>query len=100
MKKGIKIVGFFAVLLAFVACEKCDKPVMTDDPFVNSANRSSEEREGNGFLTRSDENNAEITGTSSNGGSGSITDPNEDEDYDGIVDPEEDEDFEGEEEGK
>jgi len=100
MKKGLKIVGFFAVLLAFVACEKCDKPVMTDDPFINPTNRSSEEREGNGYMTKSDEVGVEITGTSANEGGTTITDPNEDEDYDGIVDPEEDEDFEGEEEGK
>ncbi|MBK9190238.1 MAG: hypothetical protein IPM77_01395 [Crocinitomicaceae bacterium] len=100
MKKGLKIVGLFAVLLAFVACEKCDKPVMTEDPFVNPTNRSAEEAEGDGYLSKSDEDGVEVTGSTSSDGGTSITDPNEDEDYDGIVDPEEDEDFEGEEEGK
>jgi hypothetical protein len=93
MKRGLKIVGFLTLLLAFVACEKCDKPVSTEDPFVNASDRSSE-KEGYGTFNRS-QDDLEVIDDNTHG-DGGITDPNEDEDFDGIVDPDGDEDYDKE----
>lgn len=78
------------LLAAFVACEKCDKPVFNEDPFENASNRSSE-KEGYSVSNRDGGDLPVISGNVH--GDGDITDPNEDEDFDGIVDPDEDEDF-------
>ncbi len=77
-------------MLAFAACEKCEKPLFAEDPFVNASDRNAE-KEGNQVGGRSDGDLPVIEGDVH--GDGDITDPNEDEDYDGIVDPDEDEDF-------
>lgn len=82
MKKGLYIIGVFAFLLAFAACEKCQKPAVTADPFateeVNAVNRGHESGK-DGFST-------DTTDPDNVGG--------------GIVDPEEDEDFDKDSEGK
>lgn len=99
MKKGLYILGLFAFLAVFAACEKCEKPVFTEDPFDVSDNRG---------LVDSDKETDVIGGTKGgedeidpNGGDdGDIVDPDEDEDFDGIVDPDEDEDFDKDAEGK
>jgi len=75
------------LLLAFVACEKCDKPISAEDPFVNATDRSAQREDFILTDRAGDQASAPVVND------GTITDPNEDEDFDGIVDPDEDEDF-------
>lgn len=98
MKKGLKIMSLLAFLLVFAACEKCQKPVITEDPFVNSDTRGADSDKNDTDGSRGDD---DILNLNNSGGTdGDITDPNEDEDFDGIVDPDEDEDFDQDDDGK
>lgn len=97
MKKGLYILSLIAFLVVFAACEKCEKPMFTEDPFATS-NRGliDTDKEGDfigGIKGGEDEIDAD-------GDDGDITDPDEDEDFDGIVDPDEDEDFDKDGDGK
>jgi len=98
MKKGFYIVGLVAFLVVFAACEKCEKPVFTEDPFAISEDRSLVGKDGDFTIGQKDgeEDDSDLNGSVN----GDITDPDEDEDFDGIVDPDEDEDFDKDGDGK
>lgn len=94
MTKGLKIAFFLTLIVAFVACEKCDKPSQQEDPFATTTRGAGEEKEG--YVGGMRGTGSELIEDPNGGSDGDITDPNEDEDFDGIVDPEEDEDFDKE----
>lgn len=96
MKKGFYILSLIAFLVVFAACEKCEKPVFTEDPFATDRSLTAKD-DG---LTISQKGGEEDETDLDGGTDGDITDPDEDEDFDGIVDPDEDEDFDKDGDGK
>jgi len=99
MKKGLYILGLIAFLVVFAACEKCEKPVFTEDPFVGS-NRGLIDDDYESEFIGNTKSELDAVGGVSPISDGGITDPDEDEDFDGIVDPDEDEDFDKDGDGK
>ena len=100
MKKGLYIVGLIAFLAVFSACEKCEKPVFTGDPFDTSGSRGLIDTEKETDFIGGVKGGEDIDADGGDGDDGGIVDPDEDEDFDGIVDPDEDEDFDKDGDGK
>lgn len=92
MKKRVYIIGILTLALAFTGCSKCEKPMMSEDPFINATDRSTLSSESPFIVDRDAEES--VGGQNQNGTTdGGITDPKKDPDFDGIVDPDKDEDF-------
>ena len=101
MSKGLKIVVGLVLITGFVACEKCQKPVQEENPFVNVEDRDAVRTNDDSNVVFGLRGGGEIDPTQTGGtvvGGGSGSDPNGD--HGGIVDPDEDEDFDKDSDGK